>query len=202
MENSPEKVLEFWFGDIEDLNQVTEARIYKWFLRDGNFDEQVKLNFESELQKALEGQYDHWKNTPKGTLALIIMLDQFPRNTYREDPRAYAFDQKALETCLEAIEKKFDLELLPVERLFVYLPMEHSEEIAMQDKMLEKSMEIKEGIPDNPTLLKNVELWIDFAYKHKVVIEKFGRFPHRNAALGRETTEAEKKWLEEYPRGF
>ena len=138
---------------------------------------------EPVYQKAIKGELDPLSETPEGSLALVIILDQFPRNMYRGTPQAFASDAKALKVAKEAVEKKFDRDLLPMQRMFLYLPFEHSENIDDQ----EQSVKFFENLGD--------ELALKYAIEHRDAITQFGRFPHRNAILGRESTPEELRFL-------
>lgn len=175
-------ILSFWLGEPGSSNDAQ----YKdfWFQSTPEFDQQIKEKFEPIYQKAVKGELDGLGQTPEGSLALVILLDQFPRNTYRGTPQAFASDVKALKVTKDALEKKFDREFLPTQRMFLYLPFEHSEDIEDQNK----SVKLFETLGD--------ALALKYAVEHRDVIAKFGRFPHRNAILGRENTLEKIKFLE------
>ena len=175
-------ILNFWFGEP---NSSTYAQ-YKdfWFQSTPELDQQIKKQFEPLYEKAVKGELDSLTQTPEGSLALIILLDQFPRNMYRGTPQAFASDAKALKIAKEAVEKKFDQNLLPRQRTFLYLPLEHSENSEDQ----EQSVKLFEAIGD--------ELALKYAIEHRDVIAQFGRFPYRNAILGRKSTPEEITFLE------
>ena len=178
---SIEAVLGFWF---------VENGPEQWFKKDAAFDDGIRERFESLVEKASAGDLSHWRVTARGCLAEIIILDQFPRNLYRDDARAFASDPVALEAAKESLEKKFDESLSESERTFLYLPFEHSE--AAEDQ--ETSIRLF-GTLSDPSML-------EWAEKHKVIIDRFGRYPHRNAVLGRPSTDAELAYLEEEDSSF
>ena len=179
---TPDEVLEFWFaGD-------RAARRDVWFQKDAEFDEAC-TRFADALRDARSGAYDHWTATPHGTLALIILLDQFSRNLFRGSGEAFAADAKAREIARAAVARGIDQLLGPVERMFVYLPFEHSENLADQDE----SVRLFEALGDDLAV---------YAHRHREVIARFARFPHRNAALGRECTAEELVYLAEPGAGF
>ena len=157
----------------------------KWFKKLPAFDEAVRLKFEPTHMRASRGEYDAWAAAPEGALALLILLDQFPRNLYRGSAHAFATDPKARAIARAAIEAGLDRQIEPPMRNFFYLPFEHSEDIADQDYGL--ALVTEAGVPDD---LK----WITI---HRDIIVRFGRFPHRNAALGRVTTPEEQEFLDE-----
>jgi uncharacterized protein (DUF924 family) len=157
----------------------------KWFKKVQAFDEAIRLKFEPTHHHAARGEYDAWAVTAEGALALLILLDQFPRNLYRRSGHAFATDPKAKSIALAAVNKGFDREVEPELRGFFYLPFEHSEDLTDQDYNLALCTEA--GDPD----------LIKWAGIHRDIIARFGRFPHRNAALGRVTTAAEQEFLDE-----
>jgi uncharacterized protein (DUF924 family) len=183
--SSPQEVLDFWFGreGEEDYGEFREA----WFNRDPEFDREIRDRFEPVYEQAAAGRLDHWKSEARSCLALIVVLDQFPRNMYRGDARMYAADEKAREAARHAVEHAYDRELSPYGRLFMYLPFEHSEEL--DDQRL--SVELFRGLA---TEMGSEDL-LGYAVRHLEIIERFGRFPHRNEILGRRTTPEETKFL-------
>jgi uncharacterized protein (DUF924 family) len=168
-------VLGFWRG----------AGPEKWFKKVVAFDEAIRLKFEPTHHRAARGEYDAWAETADGSLALLILLDQFPRNLYRNSAHAFATDPKARTIARTAIERGFDREVDPILRNFFYLPFEHSEDLADQDYGL--ALVTEAGDEDN----------IKWAAIHRDIIARFGHFPHRNAALGRATSPAEQEFLNE-----
>jgi uncharacterized protein (DUF924 family) len=174
-------ILNFWFGEPE----APSYGQYKdfWFQSTPEFDERIRTQFEPIYKKAVKGELGALSQTPDGSLALVILLDQFPRNMYRGTPQAFASDQKALAIATEALEKKFDRDLFPLQKIFLYLPFEHSEDVKNQ----EKSVALFKALGDK-TILR-------YAIEHYDTIVQFGRFPHRNAILGRESTPEEIHFL-------
>jgi uncharacterized protein (DUF924 family) len=183
--SSPQEVLDFWFGreGEEGYGKFREA----WFNRDPEFDREIRDRFEPVYEEAAAGRLDHWKSEARSCLALIVVLDQFPRNMYRGDARMYAADEKAREAARHAVEHAYDRELSPYGRLFMYLPFEHSEEL--DDQRL--SVELFRGLA---TEMGSEDL-LGYAVRHLEIVERFGRFPHRNEILGRRTTPEEMKFL-------
>ncbi len=175
-------ILNFWFGQSASPSYGQ----YKdfWFQSTPELDQQIRSQFEPFYQQAIIGELDTLSQTPEGSLALVIILDQFPRNMYRETPQAFASDEKALTIAKTSVKKKFDQGLLPIQRTFLYLPYEHSEN--MEDQ--EQSVKLFENLGD--------ELALKHAIEHRDVIAQFGRFPHRNVILRRESTPAEIKFLQ------
>ena len=157
----------------------------KWFAKSYNFDEAIRLKFEPVHHRAARGKYDGWAATPEGALALLILLDQFPRNLWRDSAHAFATDPKARSIARPAIEAGFHRQVEPELQSFFILPFEHSEDLADQDYGLAVAAEI-----GDPEVLK----WIKI---HRDIIVRFGRFPHRNVSLGRITTEEEQAFLDD-----
>lgn len=172
---TPNDILGFW----------THAGPKQWYAAKPAFDEAIRLKFEPVHHAAARGEYDHWAETPEGALALLLLLDQFPRNLYRKSGHAFATDPKARAIARAATEKGWHLQLAPELRQFMVLPFEHSEDIADQDLCLTLAEEL-----DDAEMLK-------WAVIHRDIIVRFGRFPHRNAALGRTTTAEEQEFLDE-----
>ncbi|MBF8302770.1 MAG: hypothetical protein HW396_1051, partial [Candidatus Dadabacteria bacterium] len=154
------------------------------------------------LELAVGGKLKSWENTPRGTLALIILLDQFSRNIYRGTAKAFSQDSLALYVCLRGIEKGFDKRLHPVERLFLYMPLEHSEDLEMQKKSVEYFSMLEKLFPAPPSLASMVSEFKKYAGMHYVIIERFGRFPHRNEILGRKSTPEEIEFLKQPGSSF
>lgn len=180
------EILNFWFGHPSDPDYGKERKI--WFKKDPVFDQEVKSRFLDAYHRAAIGQLDHWQTSAQGCLALILLLDQFPRNLFRGQPQAFATDDKALVVAKYAVSQGFDQQLLPVQRWFIYLPFEHSEEMADQRQALILFSSL-ETDPQSHSA-------IDYAHRHFEVIQRFGRFPHRNEILGRPSTPAEKEFLD------
>ncbi len=176
-------ILNFWFGEPGTSNYAQ----YKdfWFQSTPEFDAQIRTQFESIYKRAMKGELNVFSETPEGSLALVILLDQFPRNMYRGTPQAFSSDEKALTIANIAVKKKFDQNLSPIQRIFLYLPYEHSENMENQ----EQSVKLFEKLGD--------ELALKYAIEHRNVITQFGRFPHRNAILGRASTSEEIKFFQE-----
>ena len=182
---TPGEILNFWFGreGEEGYGEFREA----WFMKDPEFDREVQDRFEDAYEEAAAGRLEHWKDEAQSCLALIVLLDQFPRNMFRGDPKTHAADALAREAALHAVEHAYDRELPPYGRLFAYLPFEHSEDL--DDQRL--SVELFRGLAAE---MGSDEL-LDYAMRHLEIIERFGRFPHRNEILGRATTPEEAEFL-------
>ncbi len=188
-----DSILQFWFGDLK-AGQVDPAIQKRWFKKDSAFDQAIKDQFAAPMQVAAEGGYNSWQAQASGSLALLILLDQFPRNVYRESPQAWATDPKAQQITLTAIKSQQDQELWPIQRVFLYMPLMHAEDRLMQQNCVDLFAQmVQDSADQSPNPYQNN---LDFAKAHADIIERFGRFPHRNIILGRETTAAESRFLE------
>ena len=178
-------VLDFWFGAPDSPEHGGRRDV--WFKKSDALDQLVRERFLSVHELAARGALAEWGNTPQSLLALVIVLDQFPRNMFRNDARAFATDAPALAAAERMIERGWDRQLAPIERWFAYLPYQHAEDLAMQ----QRGLELFESVREDPALA-DVPEW---ARKHYDVIARFGRFPHRNAVLGRASTPQEVEFL-------
>lgn len=186
-------ILDFWFGRPRDYLQAGDARINFWFRGASDVNRAIKDRFAADQQQAAEGRRDHWASTQDGLLALVILLDQFSRNIYRNSSRAFACDPKALQISLVAIREQRDTDMQPLQRLFLYLPLEHAEDIQVQKLSVEKLTNLAEHAPAG--MHGAYRGFLEYAERHKAVIERFGRFPHRNALLGRASSAEETAFL-------
>jgi len=182
-QSSGAEVLLFWFGPVSERGKAHKH----WFAKDEAFDREVRERFLPLYGEAAAGKLAHLKETAADCLALIVLLDQFPRNMFRGTPRAFATDPLALEIARHAVARGFDRSLLPMERLFVYLPFEHSENLADQERACDLTQPLDLVVPE----LKAYS----YALAHRDIIRRFGRFPHRNAILGRASTPEELEFL-------
>jgi steroid delta-isomerase-like uncharacterized protein len=190
---SPEALLAFWFGDDLDAPAAVAERMRVWFEGDPAVDRELRARFGALPDAAASGALDAWRETPRAALARVIALDQLPRNLFRGSARAFAYDALALEAAEHAVAAGFDRALHPLEAGFLYLPFEHAESPALQ----ERSVALFEALAarGGPALGDVLAVWADFARRHRDVIARFGRFPHRNTALGRLPTAAERAYL-------
>jgi uncharacterized protein (DUF924 family) len=182
------EILEFWFGNPQQEDTSYSQRRKIWFRKDPNFDQVVSDRFLATYQQAVAGDLDDWQESPLGTLALVLLFDQFPRNMFRGTPKAFATDSRALFLAKKAIAQGFDQAISAIQRLFFYLPFEHSENLADQHQSVALMQQLRDTDPD----LDDV---FDYAIRHRDVIERFGRFPHRNQILGRTSTPEEAEFL-------
>jgi len=182
-----EEILQFWFGPLKN-SENAEDRNALWFSANEAFDAEIRQRYESLVQEASQSLLD-WKGTPQGRLALILLLDQFTRNVYRNTPQAFACDALAQQVALEGIERGDDLQLRPIERCFFYLPLEHAEDLVLQELSIAQFDQLVAGLPELQS--SDYQDYADYAWHHYQIIKRFGRFPHRNAILGRESTQDE-----------
>ncbi len=179
-----DEVLDFWFGREGEPGYGGFRE--EWFRKDAEFDREVRERFEGLHEQAAAGALDGWKEDARGCLALVIVLDQFSRNMFRGDPRSYATDHKAQEMAEYAVDHALDRDLPEFQRLFLYMPFMHSEDLEHQRRSVELFGSL-EGPRESGSP--------DYAVRHLEIIERFGRFPHRNEILGRQTTPEEAEFL-------
>ena len=197
-----ERVLRFWFigpaapatvGLREALKHEPLLRAPAWFSKSEEFDAAVREEFGTAIELVKTGAFKEWKRTAEGALALILLTDQFPRNAFRGEPKSFEFDSIALETCLQGLALRFDQTLHPVQRWFFYMPLEHSENPACQERAVGLFGKLVDDA--GPELRQTLEGALDFARRHREVIGRFGRFPHRNGVLRRASTASEIEFL-------
>lgn len=186
-------ILTFWFKEKELSAPQIDARLDVWFGDDPDFDAAIKREFADDVERASDGELKHWARDPRGRLALILLLDQFRRNIYRGKPEAFEKDKSALKLTIQGATAKMDQELSPVEKLFFYMPLQHSESLKVQKKSCEIYRHLARTV--SATYKETFETAAQFAELHADIIEKFGRFPHRNRMLGRENTPEEEEYL-------
>ena len=184
---TPDDILEFWFpADQTRANQL-------WWGKQAQLDAEIRERFGTTLTAAKAGQLDAWAEHARGRLALIITLDQLSRNVYRDDPEAYASDERARALTREGLERGHDRELAPIERVFFYLPLEHSESLADQERCVALFRQLVDDV--DPTQRERYAGFLDYAVRHRDIVARFGRFPHRNALLGRTSSPEELEFL-------
>ena len=200
MEFLEKKVLEFWFGEIGEDGQVKPELVSRWFKKDQDFDELVKKKYAEYLDTANMGAFDRWISEPLGSVALIIMLDQFPRNVYRGQARSFHYDAKAISIAKLFADAISYLQVVPVCGQFGLMPLMHSEDLNTQKQGLEHFRLLKDKCQDyaKPSMARVY----DFAVQHHDIIERFGRFPHRNQILNRDNTAEEAAFLKEPGSSF
>lgn len=197
---TPESILAFWFGHNDDDATTAQAQGKLWWSKNDHTDQEIHRRFESSTEAMGRGELDDWAATPHGLLAMVLLVDQFPRNMYRNLPESFAFDTLALRWALHALERGMDNHLRLIERVFLYLPLEHSESLADQQRAV---FLFEQLLRDVPAAQKEVFAgFLDYAIRHRDVIARFGRFPHRNRILGRESTPEEVAFLKEPGSSF
>lgn len=179
------EVYDFWFGapDTAGHGKVREL----WFGGGPEADTEIRTRFEAVHARAAQGALSGWNAAPRSSVALVVLLDQFPRNIFRGRPDAFATDPLALETARELVSGPLHAELITVEKVFAYMPFEHSEDIDNQNRCVD----LFEALEPH----EKKQEWVDYAIEHRDIIARFGRFPHRNDILGRATTDEEASWL-------
>lgn len=190
--DDPTAVLEFWFGHA-DPSAPVEPRMDLWFGGAAEQDDLIRARFGATHDAASRGRLDAWRETPAGRLAWVIVLDQFSRQLHRGAAAAFANDAAALASATEALERGWDREMGFFQRAFLYLPFEHSEDLAVQVRSVELFRRLRDEAP--PQLKSFGETMLDFAEQHHALIQRFGRFPHRNDDLSRTTTVEEFQFL-------
>jgi uncharacterized protein (DUF924 family) len=193
MERDALQVMDFWFGRHGDRARDTPRR--QWFEKSDAFDAMINDRFGTLIPRAIAGELQAWSADPEGAVAQILVLDQFTRNVFRGRAQAFAGDARALAAAREMVNAGTDRSLPGVQRQFVYLPFEHAEDLAAQDEGLRLFTELERDAP----IVGEVSLW---ARRHRDIIVRFGRFPHRNAALGRTSTPEEIEFLKQPGSSF
>lgn len=186
-------ILSFWFKEHELSAPQIDRRMDIWFGEDPIFDHEIEKDFSADVDKASDGELDHWARDPRGRLALIILLDQFRRSIYRNTPAAFEKDPAALKLCVEGAMEGKDKGLSPIQRVFFYMPLQHAESRKVQAKSVELFARLAEAV--SPTLRETFMTVAQFAELHRDIVERFGRFPHRNEMLNRKNTAEENEYL-------
>lgn len=195
-----EQILRYWFGDRPDDPDVVQRQVKLWFTANAETDHHVREHFEADLKEASAGALTDWEQTPRGRLALIVLFDQFARNIYRGTPHAFAHDSHARRLCLDGQACGHDKMLRAIERVVFYMPLQHAEDLAMQQQAVRCFKQLVEEVP---TALKEIFVGcLDYAVAHRDIIARFGRFPHRNPILGRVSTREEIAFLQQPGSSF
>jgi uncharacterized protein (DUF924 family) len=192
---TPDDVLDFWFGAPGSGAEIAARQRPLWFAKSAANDQIVVARFAETLVAAGQGELAEWAATPRGRLALIVVLDQFPHHIHRDHGQSFAYDALSLALATEMIQNGEDAQLAPIERVFVYLPLEHAESIEMQDL----SVALYEKLAHEVAAAERGLFvgFLDYARKHRDVVARFGRFPHRNELLGRPSTAEEIEFLKQ-----
>lgn len=195
-----EGILHVWFGPLDASGSADDAHTRRWFAKDAAFDGEIAARFGAVHQAVLAGHREGWLEELRGRLAYVVVLDQFSRNLYRNDARAFAGDARALAATLDGLERRDDLSLPLDERAFLYMPLMHSEDLELQDRSVALFTALERDTPAARAELASERT--RFAERHRDIIRRFGRFPHRNAALGRPSTPEEAEFLKQPDSGF
>ncbi len=190
-----EKILEFWFGTFPNAWTADESRYDMWFQNGAAYDSEIFSTFGADYFRAVGGELDSWQASPRGRLALIILLDQFSRHVHRGSADAFAQDHAAQRLCVDGIGAGDDQNLHPVERVFFYMPLQHAEDIERQKLSVQAYEHLAQDVPE--AYREPFEDTLEWARKHHYVIERFGRFPELNEILGRASTEEEAAFVKE-----
>jgi uncharacterized protein (DUF924 family) len=187
------EVLRFWLGELDAQGRATRAQSSLWWRKDAAFDARVSERFFSLHEALMRGEHRDWLQTPRGSLATIVVLDQFSRNIFRDSPRMFASDPLALRIALTGIERGQDRELALDERFFFYMPLMHCEVLVVQERCVSLFGALARDAPEplQPQLKESVV----YAERHRDIVRRFGRFPHRNLLLGRTSTAEEIEFL-------
>ena len=188
-----EDILQYWLGDLDQDGLAAPERQKMWFQKSEATDRDIRTRFEPDYEAIVGGEREDWLETPRGTLAYVIVLDQLARNMFRETAKMYAADDLALSAVGRALERGWDEELLAQERTFLYMPLMHSESLPDQERCCTCFGRLAEEGSENARRRARGNL--DYARRHRDIVAQFGRFPHRNEILGRETTAEEAQFL-------
>lgn len=191
-----EALLEFWFGTLEN-GFADDAHRQRWFSGGAPFDDDCRISFASLAARAADGELDHWLADARSTLAFILLTDQIPRNIHRGTPMAFATDGPALNAARNGVTHGMDRTLDLDERCFFYLPFEHSESLIDQHTCVGLFTQLRDETPNG--FRHHTGGYLQFAHQHRDIISRFGRFPHRNAVLGRTSSDEERAFLEQGP---
>jgi uncharacterized protein (DUF924 family) len=191
----PEAVLAFWFDD----DPVGRGRS-EWWRKDPNFDEQIRQRFGDAWAAAAAGELDAWQSEPRSALALVVLLDQFSRNLWRDDARTWAQDDRALRVARGAVDAGHDAALRPIEACILYMPFMHAEDREAQAESMRLFEQLAAGVPEE--YRETYDRMLHYAVLHRDIVDRFGRYPHRNAILGRPSTPEEEAFLKEPNSSF
>jgi uncharacterized protein (DUF924 family) len=198
---SPDDVIHFWIGDLSKSGVDPLAKAAQWWKKDEAFDREIRERFGDPHERAVRGDLDRWKATPRGRLALVLLYDQLSRNMFRGTARAFAQDSLAQLLAKTAFEAGDDRVLASVEVSFLLMPFMHAEDGALQQRAIDGFEKLRDSATDAP-LRKNFESSVGYGARHKAIIDRFGRFPHRNAILGRASTSEETEFLKQPGSSF
>jgi uncharacterized protein (DUF924 family) len=193
-------ILDFWFGPLDQHGCADSEHSARWWKKDTAFDQEIGRRFGEVYRSIRAGERDGWLNEPRGRLAQVIALDQFSRNMFRGTPDSFAADPRAREIALDALDHGDDRVLPRDQRFFLYMPLMHSEDLALQDRTVALFTALRDSAP--PALREKSAGFVKYAEMHRDIIRRFGRFPHRNAILGRTSSPEELAFLEQPGSSF
>ena len=193
-------VLQFWFGDVDSLGRSDVMHSRRWFMKDEAFDRELADRFGDTYADVRGGLREAWLDDPRGRVAYVIVLDQFARNMFRATARAFEGDRQALAAAVEGVARHDDVALTVSERSFLYMPYMHSEDIGMQERSVALFTELAADAPSE--LRGSMVAAVQYAEKHHEIIARYGRFPHRNTVLGRQSTPEEIAFIAQPGSGF
>jgi len=193
MSNRIEDILQFWFGAFPTPYTADARKVDMWFKNGAAYDSEIFINFGVDYERAINGELDHWIDSYRGRLALIILLDQLSRHIHRGSALSFAQDIKAQELCIDGMGAGDDMKMHSIERSFYYLPLEHAEDIEKQNLSVKAYTRLVEDVPEQ--FRQSFEMNLEYARRHHFVIEKFGRFPELNEILGRQSTAEELEFI-------
>ena len=200
MQEAPEDILTFWFADaVDDPAKAMQRRAF-WFEANPTVDESISQRFSTLVQRSGRGELTAWEQAPRSCLAIVVLLDQFPRNLYRGMAEAFQYDSRALDVASRGIAAGYLEQLSLIEQCILVLPYEHSEILSVQRAGMKLMEQIVDGA--SPEWEPAARISLEFARKHLEIIERFGRFPHRNVVLGRPSTDAERAYSEDGGESF
>ncbi len=200
MNETIDSVIRYWFGESQTSAEINAQKKALWWSKNPEVDAEIDERFSDLVDAVASGKLDHWNESASGLLASIICTDQFPRNIYRGQSKSFAYDRFALGLANQAVAMNLDQQLPLIKRLFVYMPFEHSEELSEQERAVSLMQTLVDQAEESE---KEIFLgFVRFAEKHHEIIEEFGRFPHRNEILGRESTPEELAFLEKPGSSF
>jgi uncharacterized protein (DUF924 family) len=197
-QTTPDDVLRFWIGEPGD---PPLAKAASWWKKDDAFDREITERFKDTLERGVRGELADWAKTPRGRLALVILYDQFSRNMFRGTPRSFAQDPLALDIAKQALAAGDDRVVSPTETFFFLMPLMHAEDLALQKECIERFTKLRDAAPEGDVRAA-CDNSVKYAGLHMAIIERFGRFPHRNAILGRASTDEEVEFLKQPGSSF
>jgi len=189
-----QQIHDYWFGPADDWQQVLKDNAQRWFGGGEAMDSEIRNQFATTLESAQGGELDEWQDSIIGVMALVLLTDQFPRHIHRGKTQAFAYDSLSLNSCLRGIDRGIDSAMSPVQQVFFYLPLQHAEDLQAQARSIEM-MELRSG-QCGEEFKAFMENSLDYARQHHDIIQRFGRFPHRNQILNRANTEEEQNFLD------